>query len=213
MDMRFSWSRKSISAITGPNVADSPALSLPSPERHLRDSHNALVRQPEGCRGYSRYAIAGADETAHQYFQKNEDLAPKKKVRFFEEFWLHSSQSFISVFSEACCIIPCHLASIPEIFQVFHFSFLGIYGYYLSTISIISYISIEIERQYPQIARKEKPTCRLSEMERLKRAGNDAVMTPESTNVPRSAWGTIDPEIRPKYSAPFLTKKSQKCRK
>ena len=88
MDMRFSWSRQSISAITGPHVADSPVLSLPSPERHLRDSHNGLVRQPEGCPGYSRYAIAGADETAHQYFQKNEDLGPKKKVRFFEEFWL-----------------------------------------------------------------------------------------------------------------------------
>jgi hypothetical protein len=46
-------------------------------------------------------------------------------------------------------------------------------------------------------------------MERLKRAGNDAVMTPESTDVPRSAWGTIDPEIRPKYPAPTFTKKSK----
>jgi hypothetical protein len=46
-------------------------------------------------------------------------------------------------------------------------------------------------------------------MERLERAGNDAVMTPEPTDVPRSAWGTIDPEIRPKYPAPTFTKKSK----
>ena len=46
-------------------------------------------------------------------------------------------------------------------------------------------------------------------MERLNGAGNDAVMTPESTDVPRSAWGTIDPEIRPKYPAPTFTKKSK----
>jgi hypothetical protein len=46
-------------------------------------------------------------------------------------------------------------------------------------------------------------------MERLKMAGNDAVMTPEPTDVPRSAWGTIDPEIRPKYPAPTFTKKSK----
>jgi hypothetical protein len=47
-------------------------------------------------------------------------------------------------------------------------------------------------------------------MERLEGAGNDVVMPPESTDVPRSAWGTIDPEIRPKYPAPTFTKKSKK---
>ena len=50
-------------------------------------------------------------------------------------------------------------------------------------------------------------------MERLERAGNDAVMTPEPTDVPRSAWGTIDPEIRPKYPAPFLTENGRKAEK
>jgi hypothetical protein len=50
-------------------------------------------------------------------------------------------------------------------------------------------------------------------MERLERAGNDAVRPPEPTDVPRSAWGTIDPEIRPKYSAPFLTENARKAEK
>ena len=50
-------------------------------------------------------------------------------------------------------------------------------------------------------------------MERLKRAGNDAVMTPESTDVLISAWATIDPEIRPKYSAPFMTENARKAGK
>ena len=49
-------------------------------------------------------------------------------------------------------------------------------------------------------------------MERLERAGNDVVMTPESTDVLISAWATIDPEIRPKYPAPTFTKKSKICR-
>ena len=50
-------------------------------------------------------------------------------------------------------------------------------------------------------------------MEGLEGAGNDAVMTPESTDVLISAWGTMDPEISPKYPGPTFTKKSQKCRK
>ena len=50
-------------------------------------------------------------------------------------------------------------------------------------------------------------------MEGPEMAGDDAVMTPESTEVLGSAWGAMDPDISPKHPGPTLTKKSANMQK
>ena len=82
--------------------------------------------------------------------------SPKKKVDFEAPSGPNIAESFATVLSVAHYMVPGSLAPLRKFPRFCSFSFLGIYGYYLSIyLSLFYYL---IDRLYPEKPRKEMPT-------------------------------------------------------
>ena len=110
----------------------------------------------EGCGGYSHDAIAEAASITDQQSQKMPKKSPKTKVAFFITSGPNIAESFATVLSVAHYMILGSSAPFRRFPRFCSFSFLGIYGYYLSIyLSLFYYL---IDRLYPEKPRKEMPT-------------------------------------------------------